>query len=85
MDHVVVCIHPFVMRQEVSVYSKGECIEHTECNLDELDTVCIHLCRKYNINQLDYSGNKNYGKKLEEKINLYNYNYDNFTINFNYF
>lgn len=83
MDHVVVCVHPFVMRQEVSAYKNGECIEHIECTIEDLDKTCYELCKKHNIHQLDYAGNKDYGTKLEEKMSFYKY--DNFAIQFNYY
>ena len=83
MDHVVVCVHPFVMRQEISVFQNGECVKHIECDLNELDKIAYDLCKEYNIHQLDYAGAKDYGLKLEEKINLYKYG--NFAIQFNYY
>lgn len=83
MDHVVVCVHPFIIRQEVAVYKNGECIEHVECPIDNLDKVCYELCKKHNIHQLDYAGNRDYGNKLEEKMSFYKY--DNFAIQFNYY
>jgi len=83
MNHVVVNVHPFIMRQEVAVYKNGECVEHVETNFENLDKVCYELCKKHNIHQLDYAGNKEYGLKLEEKLNFYEY--DSFPIQFNYY
>ena len=83
MNHIVICVHPFIMRQEIDVYKNGECIEHKECSIEEIAEVSYSLCKKHDIHQIDYIGNKQYGKKIEEKVNITKYN--NFTINFNYY
>ena len=83
MDHVAICVHPFIMRQEIDVYKNGECVEHKECPIAEIADTCYALCKKHNVHQIDYAGNKQFGQKIEEKVNLTKY--DNFAINFNYY
>lgn len=83
MNHIVVCVHPFILRQEIDVYKNGECIEHKECPIREIAEISYSLCKKHNIHQIDYTGNQQYGKKIEEEIKLYKYN--NFDIQFNYY
>ena len=81
MERVIVNIHPFIMRQEVSVYKGTECLEHIDCSLNDVAEVCYNLCKKYNIHHVDYTGLKKFGLKLEEK---FAYNYSDFNIEFNY-
>ena len=83
MDHVAICVHPFIMRQEIDVYKNGECVEHKKCPIAEIADTCYALCKKHNVHQIDYAGNKQFGQKIEEKVNLTKY--DNFAINFNYY
>jgi hypothetical protein len=71
------------MRQEIDVYKNGECVEHKECPIAEIADTCYALCKKHNVHQIDYVGNKQFGQKIEEKVNLTKY--DNFAINFNYY
>ena len=35
--HIVCCIHPFVVNQEIDVYQDGECIKTVNCTFEQLE------------------------------------------------
>lgn len=83
MDSIVICMRPFVMKQTIKVYKNDECVETVESkNLFDLDSICVNLCSKYNINQIDFHGSHNFGIKLEERLCA---RYKNNKINFTYY
>lgn len=84
MDHVIICIHPFIMRQEVMVYQNGVCVKHTDCTMDEVAKVCYNLCKEYNIHRVDLAGVIKYCSKIKEDL-LTPDKYDNFEFEFNFY
>ncbi len=85
MDHVIISFHPFVMAQNISVYKNGECVEVKECHLKDVSETCYELCKKHDIHQVDYCGNRTFGKKIEDKFKDFNLTeYDNFNVTFTY-
>ena len=82
MNRIVINVHPFVMKQEITVYEGNKTVEYIEHNnLDDLDKICFNLCKKYNIHQIDFLGIKDYGLKLEERMSA---NFNNYEINFTF-
>lgn len=67
-DHIVVNIHPFVIQQEVDVYSNGECVQTVECKLDELKDTIFALSKQHNIQQIDLAGNQLYAMRLRDDL-----------------
>ena len=68
MEHLIVTVHPFLMKQEIRVYKDNQQIDSTECSLENLANICYNFCKKYDIHQIDFSGNKDFGLKIEEKF-----------------
>lgn len=79
MEHIVVCIYPFLFTQEIGVYKNGKCIKLAKCKLTEIDTKCIELCKEYDIHQIDIGGSMIFALKIKDKI--VNNKFDNFNIN----
>ena len=67
-DHIVVSVHPFVIQQEVDVYSNGECIQTVECKLNELKDTIFALSKQHGIQQIDLAGNQLYAMKLRDNL-----------------
>ena len=84
MDHVVVAIHPFIMRQEVMAYVNGECVKHVDCDLREVDKICYDLCREFNIHQVDMAGNVELCEKIKYNI-LTTTRFDDFNIEIKFY
>ena len=86
MDHVVVTIYPFIMRQEVSAYKNGECIKHISCKtMKEVPEVCYALCKEYDIHKIDLAGIKEYCTRVKENICTATDYDNNFEIEFNFY
>ena len=68
MDHITVYIQPFVFNQTVGVYSNGECIKSIKCKINELDKVCMELCKAYNMHQIDLGGSQPFAQRVKNKI-----------------
>lgn len=83
-NHVVVTIHPFIMRQEVSAYVDGVCVKHAECQMDEMDKICYAFCKEFDIHQIDLVGVTKFCEQIENKM-LTKQEYANFDLNFNYY
>ena len=83
MDHVVVNVQPFLAQQEVSVYKDGNCVETTQCTMQELSKTCYALCKKFNINELDVAGVPAFSKRLKDS--MASTQFEDFKINVNIF
>ena len=78
--HIVCCIHPFVVTQEIDVYQNGECIKTVKCALDQLEDTIVELGMKYNINKIDLKGGQLYSLKIKENLELNKYTENKFEV-----
>lgn len=82
MDHVVISIYPFIMRQSVSAYQKGICVRHIECdNINNLANTAFALCKEFDIHKVDLAGVNQYCLKVRDDMNKLP-NFDNFGLEF---
>lgn len=79
--HIVCCIHPFIINQEVDVYQNGKCIKTVNCTLDTLESTLIELGVKYNINIIDIKGGQLYALKIKENLEMNKYANNKFEVN----
>lgn len=85
MTKIIGILNPFDLIQTCYVYQNGQEIEIMQGKMLEIPEIILTLARKYNVNQIDLSGSKNYLegiiKKVKEKeLSKYNMN----TLNFNF-
>lgn len=67
MKHIIVQTN-FDLNQQVLVYIDGECKEIASASVDNLVNVVNSLRLKYNINNIDLFGNKQYVRKMQEDL-----------------
>lgn len=60
MNHIVVSLQPFTLKQNIFVYINGACIKQTSVEVDRIVDVVNGLSKQYNIKQIDLCGNQDY-------------------------
>ena len=68
MDKIVTRIYPFVLNQKVLVYKNNECVKEVECPLNKLEDTLYNLCKEYDIQEVDLSGNEQFNINLKDNI-----------------
>jgi len=64
---IVTSIHPFVLKQEVSVYEDNKCIKSIMCNLDDIENTIETFVKEYDIDTINIQ-NKEYGTKIKDHL-----------------
>ena len=85
MTKIIGILNPFDLIQTCYVYQNGQEIEIMQGKMLEIPEIILTLAKKYNVNQIDLSGSKNYlegiiKKTKEKELSKYNMN----TLNFNF-
>lgn len=68
MKKIVSVIKPFIMQQNVFVYENGNKIDVINSTLDDIEDNFLNLIDKYNIEQIELIGPKNYSKGIKKKF-----------------
>ena len=68
-DYIVANIHPFLFKQEVSVYQDGNCIKTIKCKLDDIEKTIVTLSDVYKINKINLvEKNEVYCLKIRDNL-----------------
>lgn len=68
-DFVLALIQPFILKQKVSVYENGKCVETIKCRYDDLEDTIMNFVHGYNIHKINIAGqNILYSIKLKERL-----------------
>ena len=67
-DHIVVSVHPFKLYQEVMVFKGQECIDTVEVPLDEINQAIQKMAIKYNVTNVDLSGDRIFTSRIQEEL-----------------
>ena len=68
MKKIVSVIKPFTMQQNIFVYEDGNKIDALTANLDNIQEILLDTAMKYNANEIQLVGAKNYSKGIKNKI-----------------
>ena len=79
MNAVVVKIHPFILSQTIYIYKNNLCIHSIKCKQKELSSLCVSLCKQYNLHTIQLNGG---GARFLSGIKnqIAQANFDNFDI-----
>ena len=69
MNHVVVNITPFVMKQNITVFVNGEVEKTVQCDISELEKVSYALCKEYDVHKLECHGLAGMAAKMQRELN----------------
>lgn len=84
MKKIVSVIKPFVIQQNIFVYSDGEKEDIISVPLDEIQNKLVEISYQYNINEIELIGSKKYLKEIGNKIKeaeMNKYSNNNIIIN----
>lgn len=68
MKKIVGILRPFDLYQTFYVYEDGNEIHTEQMTIDEIANKVVELANKYDINQIDLSGAKQYAVKIQKDI-----------------
>lgn len=79
MKKIVCILRPFDTKQQIYVYENGNKIDTLSIFIDDFNETIFALSSKYNINQVDLTGPKQFARGLtslfeKEEIKKYNQN-----------
>lgn len=82
MKHIIVDFNLFIMKQNIMVYSEGECLKQIEVPLDfkKICSTLYSLSKEYSIYHIDLCGPEDISNKVKENFCL-NYDCKNYTFN----
>lgn len=52
-NHIIVEIHPFIFKQDISVYQDGNCVRTVKCKLNDIGSMIRTLSDIYHINKIN--------------------------------
>lgn len=68
-NHIITAIHPFDLKQKISVYKNGSHTETIECRFEDIESAIMTLSSKYNINTVYIVGeNIFYNGKIRDNL-----------------
>jgi len=71
---LIVNIMNFTLNQQILIYKDGVCILTMDTPIEEMTNVIYSLCRNYNINNINFCGNKEFcSKYVSELQNKYDF------------
>lgn len=68
MGHIIVNFQPFVVEQEILVYTNGECVYQAKVEIDRVPSVVKGLKNKFNIDKIDLCGNSQYLSRFKAEL-----------------
>lgn len=68
MSKITAVIKPFSLRQNFYVYENGNKIDSANPKIDEINDTIFLFMQKYNVDQLDLIGSKQFNSGLKKKI-----------------
>lgn len=68
MKKIIGILRPFDLYQTLYVYEDGNEIDVAKTTVDEIANKVLELANKYEINQIDLSGAKQYAIKIQKDI-----------------
>ena len=79
-NHIITAVHPFDLKQKISVYENGSHTETIECRFEDIESAIASLSSKYNIDTIYLVGeNIFYNQKIKENL-MTKYANNNFEI-----
>lgn len=68
MAKIVGMLKPFVLKQSFVVYEDGQKLDVKEATADEINDTIFALMEQYDINQIDFTGPKNYCRGISRRF-----------------
>ena len=68
-NFIMAYIQPFILKQKVSVYKDGKCIETIKCRFDELEDTIMGFVKGYGLKKINLAGqNPAYSIKIKDRL-----------------
>ena len=70
MANIIVDYRPFTLAQEIFVYDNGVCVELLQAPIDKIPDTISGLQNRYDIEQINLCGNKDYLSRFKAELGL---------------
>lgn len=70
IDRVIAWVSPVAPYQKLYVFQDGVLIDQAGVKIEDLEDTIYAFLKKYNINQLHFSGTHSFAEKLGDKIKM---------------
>lgn len=70
MVNIIVNYRPFTLAQEIFVYDGKNCVESFQVPIDRISDIVSGLQNRYNIEQINLCGNKDYLSRFQAELSL---------------
>lgn len=70
MNSLIINFQPFDLKQNITIYIDNECKEHISAPIERINDIVFGLVNKYNIQNINLCGSKDYLSKFKAELGL---------------